>query len=103
MNYVAAFFAGAFLCNTLPHLLCGLQGQPFPTPFAKPPGKGDSSPLVNFLWGFFNLAVGIALLIWEPVTVGFTPDFATLSAGFLAIGMMTSLHFGNVRKNRTAK
>jgi hypothetical protein len=103
MNYVAAFFAGAFPCNTLPHLLCGLQGQPFSTPFAKPPGKGDSSTLMNFLWGSLNLAVGIDLLIGEPVTVGFTSDFAALSAGFLVIGMMTSLHFGNVRKNRTVK
>jgi hypothetical protein len=49
MNSVALFFAGAFLCNSIPHLTKGLQGEPFPSPFAKPPGKGNSSPLVNFL------------------------------------------------------
>ncbi len=36
MDYIAVFFAGAFLCNSLPHLACGLSGAPFPTPFAKP-------------------------------------------------------------------
>ena len=57
MHYVAAFFAGAFLCNCIPHLDCGLRGAPFPTPFAKPRGIGDSSPLINVLWGFF---IGVA-------------------------------------------
>ena len=40
LNYIALFFAGAFLCNAIPHLVAGLQGQPFPSPFAKPPGRG---------------------------------------------------------------
>ena len=62
MNYAATFLAGAFLCNCIPHLGAGLQGIPFPTPFAKPRGIGNSSPLVNFLWGVFNLCVGLYLL-----------------------------------------
>lgn len=45
MIHLAPFFAGAFLCNALPHLAAGLQGRPFPTPFATPHGVGDSPPL----------------------------------------------------------
>jgi hypothetical protein len=100
MNYVAEFFAGAFLCNCLPHLLCGLQGSPFPSPFSKPRGVGDSSPLVNFLWGALNLLIGLVLLFRNPVVIGLNGDFIALIVGFLALGVQLSLHFGKVRKNR---
>lgn len=103
MNSIALFFAGAFLCNGLPHLSSGLQGQPFPSPFAKPMGIGDSSPPVNFLWGFFNFLVGIALLSRHPLAVGFNPDFLALIVGILAMGAQLSLHFGKVRRSRSAK
>jgi hypothetical protein len=39
-QYLAAFFAGAFLANTVPHFVKGISGDKFPTAFAKPPGKG---------------------------------------------------------------
>jgi hypothetical protein len=103
MHYIADFFAGAFLCNSLPHLLCGLQGMPFPSPFAKPPGRGDSSPIVNVLWGSFNLLLGLALLSWHPVTIGLNPDFAVLGVGFLVLGIQLAWHFGKVQKNRSGK
>jgi len=64
MNYVAVFFAGAILCNCIPHLTAGLQGVPFPTPFARPRGVGTSSPFANFLWGAFNLGAGLAIHGW---------------------------------------
>jgi len=56
-TYLAYFFGGAFLSNTLPHLINGVSGRPFQSPFAKPPGEGLSSSTVNVLWGLFNLAV----------------------------------------------
>ena len=49
--YVAYFFGGAFLVNAVPHFVNGVSGRSFPTPFASPPGKGLSSPMVNVLWG----------------------------------------------------
>jgi len=103
LGYAADFFAGAFLCNCLPHLICGLQGAPFPSPFSKPRGIGDSSPLVNFLWGAFNLFVGLLLLSWNPVAIGFHLDFAALIAGFLALGVQLSVHFAKVRKGGFTK
>ena len=97
MRYVAVFFAGAFLCNSLPHLACGLSGAPFPTPFAKPHGVGNSSPAVNFFWGAFNFFAGLYLLTAHPVTVGANADFLVLLAGVLLLGWYTSVHFGRVR------
>ncbi len=102
MNYVVIFFAGAFLCNSIPHLACGLQGEPFPTPFAKPRGVGDSSAFVNFLWGSFNFIVGLSLLSSHPVTPELNPDFIALIAGALAIGAYLSLHFAKVRLDKQA-
>jgi hypothetical protein len=100
MEYVAYFFAGAFLCNCVPHLVCGVQGSSFPTPFAKPHGVGLSSPLMNFAWGFFNLIVGL-LLLWKwPVQIGLNASFLVFLVGVGVIGAFTSVHFGKVRSNR---
>jgi hypothetical protein len=60
-NYLAAFFAGAFLTNAIPHFVNGVSGDAFPTPFATPHGVGLSSPLVNVLWALFNLLIGYLL------------------------------------------
>ena len=103
LGCIADFFAGAFLCNALPHLLCGVQGTPFPSPFSKPRGIGDSSPLINFLWGAFNLLVGGLLLSRNPVAISLSFHFAALVVGFLALGVQLSLHFGKVRQGRSTK
>jgi hypothetical protein len=102
MDYVASFFAGAFLCNCIPHLACGLRGETFPTPFARPRGRGPSAPIVNFLWGAFNFLIGIYLLARHPVAVGLEPDFIALVLGALALGIYLSLHFGKVRQENSA-
>ena len=61
-HYVAYFFGGAFLANTLPHLINGVSGNAFQSPFASPPGVGLSSSMVNVLWGLFNLAIAYLLI-----------------------------------------
>ncbi len=100
MNEIALFFAGAFLCNAIPHLAAGVRGEPFPTPFAKPPGKGDSSPLVNVLWGSLNLLIAVLLFANFPFVVGLNLDFVVLCAGFLVSGIFLAIHFGKVRKGK---
>jgi len=60
---VAYFFGGVFLANFTPHFVAGVSGRAFPTPFAKPPFRGLSSPVVNILWGQFNLVVAYVLLV----------------------------------------
>src|SRR4051812_42612415 len=60
---VACFFGGVFLANFTPHFVAGVSGRAFHTPFAKPPVRGLSSPVVNMLWGLFNLGVAYLLLV----------------------------------------
>ncbi len=61
-HLVAYFFGGVSLANTIPHLVNGISGLPFQSPFASPPGQGLSSSTVNVLWGMFNLAVAYGLI-----------------------------------------
>lgn len=78
------FFGGAFLANFVPHFVAGVSGRWFPSPFAKPPFRGLSSPGVNVLWGLSNLAVACVLL----VVVG------QLELGRAAHVAVTALGFG---------
>lgn len=98
---LALFFAGALLCNCVPHLAAGLQGLPFPTPFATPHGVGDSPPLVNVLWGFLNLLLGASLAVRHPTPLAANLGTVALVAGALALGLFAALHFGAVRRAKT--
>lgn len=100
MHYVTVFFYGMLFCNAVPHLVCGLQGKPFPTPFAKPRGVGFSSPPVNFVWGFANLAVALVLLARRPLTLASRADLASFLIGILVIGLYLARHFGTVQADR---
>ncbi|MDD2704212.1 MAG: hypothetical protein PHU07_02615 [Acidocella sp.] len=59
---VSSFLAGRLICNAVPHLVAGLRGEAFPTPFAKPGGIGLSTPLVNVVWSWINLFFGLAIM-----------------------------------------
>ena len=91
-HYVGAFFAGALFANTVPHFVKGICGDKFPTPFAKPPGKGLSSAPVNTVWALFNLAVGLVLWhVSKPCSsYGLMAAFAV---GFAGLGLQMSAHF----------
>jgi hypothetical protein len=94
-HYIAYFFGGAVLINAVPHLVSGLMGKPFQSPFAKPPGEGLSSATVNVLWGFFNLAIGYLLICRVgEFDVRSTSHVATAALGGLIIGTLTGRHFG---------
>jgi hypothetical protein len=97
-HYIALLFAGAFLCNCIPHLVAGLQGMPFPTPFARPRGVGSSSPFVNFLWGGLNCAIGLWILSRQPFAVAPNGEVFAFASGVLLLGSYLSRHFGKVRK-----
>lgn len=97
MGLVLLFLSGALLCNAIPHLARGLCGDPFPSPFAKPSGVGNSSPLVNVLWGSANLFAGAALMIaWLPAQ-SLLPGLGVAALGWLASGVFAARHFGAVR------
>jgi hypothetical protein len=92
-HYIAAFFAGAFLANFVPHFVNGISGDPFPSPFSDPPGKGLSSPLVNVLWACFNLAVGYLLLGASKTTMQNRWAMLTIFLGIVLISVQLSLAF----------
>ena len=62
-SVAACFFGGAFLANFFPHFIAGMSGRRFYSPFAKPPFRGLSSPVVNVLYALFNIAVAYGLLV----------------------------------------
>jgi hypothetical protein len=94
-HYVAWFFGGAFLANTLPHLINGISGNAFQSPFASPPGKGLSSSTVNVLWGSFNLLVAYLLIrCVGSFNLRETLDVLVFGAGFLLMSLMLARAFG---------
>jgi hypothetical protein len=96
-HYVAYFFSGAFLVNAVPHLVNGLSGRGFPSPFASPPGKGESSALVNVLWGGLNLVVGYLLVCHVgEFHIRNELDALVLGMGGLLMAIMLSRAFGRI-------
>lgn len=94
-HYLAYFFGGAFLANAIPHLVVGVTGHPFQSPFATPPGEGLSPAWVNVLWGSANLFFAYLLLErvgnfelrrWRPVLAA--------GAGGLVMALMLARTFG---------
>jgi hypothetical protein len=94
-NYIACFFAGAFLANFVPHFVHGISGDRFPTPFAHPPGKGLSSSTVNVVWALFNLVVGYMLFRLGKVTSGDDLALVIFFGGIAAISSILSVRFAS--------
>jgi hypothetical protein len=96
-TYVAYFFGGVFLVNSVPHFTNGVSGRRLPTPFASPLGKGQSSPTVNVLWGAFNLAIGYLLVCRVG---GFnlhrTSEVLALGMGGLLMAVLLARLFGRL-------
>ena len=95
LDLIAYFFGGAFLANAAPHVVSGVMGQPFQSPFAKPPGQGLSSSTVNVLWGFFNLFLAYLLLCRVGrFDLRDTADAAAFGLGLLLISVASARLFG---------
>jgi hypothetical protein len=94
-HLVSYFFGGVFLANAVPHLVSGMMGRPFQSPFAKPPGQGFSSSTVNVLWGFFNAVVGYLLVVRVgSFELRSTTNVLALGVGVLLISLQMGRHFG---------
>jgi len=95
LDLVSYFFGGAFLANAVPHLVSGMMGRPFQSPFAKPPGQGLSSSTTNVLWGFFNLGVGYVLVYRVgEFDMRDAADVSALGLGLFLLAIFTARQFG---------
>ena len=92
---VSYFFGGVFGANAVPHLVAGVMGRPFQSPFAKPPGQGLSSSTTNVLWGFLNAVVAYLLLAHVGVFhLRTTSHILAFGSGALFISINLARHFG---------
>lgn len=95
LHDVSYLFGGVFLTNAIPHLVSGLMGRPFQSPFAKPPGQGLSSSTVNVLWGWCNVVVGYFLVFHVgEFNIHSVADVASIGVGGLLISLQAAHHFG---------
>ena len=98
--YLAYFFAGFFLANGVPHFVQGISGKKFPSPFASPPGRGESPPLVNALWGLANFFIGYTLIFEVgDFHFGMTRDVLMAALGALVISVILSITFRQARNS----
>lgn len=96
-HYIAYFFGGAFWVNAVPHFTNGLSGRAFPSPFASPPGQGESTAVVNVAWGAFNLLIGYALTVHVgDFRLRGTREMAIASLGGLLMALMLAKTFGQI-------
>lgn len=94
MDFFIAICIGFLVTNSLPHLIPGVHGKRFHSPFASPPVKGKSSAVVNVLWGVFNLALAYALFVWADVNLRNYVEGAGFLLGVLITGLVLAIVFG---------
>ncbi|MFH8249229.1 hypothetical protein ACH3VR_02520 [Microbacterium sp. B2969] len=95
LSVLRAAAGAALLVNAVPHGVAGVQGRPFPTPFADPPGVGLSAPGVNVAWSTANAVAGALLM-----ARGIRTPAEWVGAGIAASGMafILAFHFGDVMR-----
>ena len=99
MNVVLLFLVGIFFANGIPHFVHGVSGKRFPSPFAKPPGRGLSSAWVNALWGLLNFSIALALYKASgEFSVGMNAGFIAFAAGFAGMAVMLAVFFTGSEK-----
>ena len=100
MIYLAHFFAAFFLVNGIPHFVQGVSGSSFQSPFASPPGVGESSAIINVIWGFANFIIGYMLLFnFGNFIIGLNVDTFVTGFGALLTGVALAWHFQRVRNS----
>ncbi len=94
--YLACFFAGTLFANCIPHITHGVSGRRFPTPFATPPGEGESNAVTNVLWGALNLSGGYAFLVFAGSLRPLTYAVYVSGVGGLLMALYLAWHFGRI-------
>lgn len=103
MNLLWYFLAGVFYADAIPHMIKGITGQTHMTPF-----KRVSSPLLNVLWAFVNLAVALFLLGLASgkggVVLPWNANIGGATAIAFALGVfLTAVYLANFWSNPNAR
>jgi hypothetical protein len=97
VNAIGWFFCGVLLVNVLPHLIRGISGDKFPSPFAKPHGKKLSSPTSNVIWAFINLSIFLTIFYFNRFS--FTAIYGLIMLiGAFAMAIYLSRYFADKDK-----
>ena len=95
MNYVLLFVAGAAAANGIPHVVKGITGERWWTPFGWRDGhRVKSSPVLNVLWGALNWLIAFGLFsrtLRVPLT---SAHLATVGAGGLLLSLALARSWG---------
>jgi len=95
-HYLSYFFGGAFLANSIPHMVSGIMGRAFQTPFAHPRGQGLSTSTTNVVWGFFNITIGYLLVLHVGnFDIHNCVEVGTLGVGAFTISFILAKRFGH--------
>ncbi|AZG44589.1 hypothetical protein [Gordonia insulae] len=100
-HHVIAGATGAVAVNVVPHLAHAVAGKPFPTPFADPPGVGDSPPGLNVVWASMNATAAAALLRVERNRLDRPVFWGAFGLGASAAALGLRSYFGRVRGTST--
>jgi hypothetical protein len=92
-HFIIAFLAGVFFINSLPHFLNGISGNYFTSPFADPPGKGLSPPIINVIWGTINFIISFLLFYFGKITKQKKYIWIAVFTGALATAVLLALYF----------
>jgi hypothetical protein len=96
--YLAYLLAGVLLANSVPHFVYGITGRRFQSPFALPPGVGESSAVVNVVWGLVSFFAGYALIFGVgEFAIGLTRSALMVGIGAAVAAIGLALYFGQVR------
>jgi hypothetical protein len=87
---VEAFFSGALLFNSIPHLVQGICGRNHMTPFSR-----SSGPVINVVWAWINMALGIWLFNSSTVLCCHSPALAAFAAGAFLISLSLAKFWSN--------
>jgi len=99
---IACFFTGVFFTNAVPHFVHGVSGDRFPTPFAKPPGRGLSSPFLNVIWALINLVAGTLCAYGAGLPEVPAVGIVVLFAGIAAMAMRLSYALSKMRDGKNS-
>ncbi len=98
--YLAYLFAGVLLANGVPHFVQGVSGRRFPSPFATPPGVGESSAVVNVVWGLINFVIGYVLIFGVgDFALGFTRASLMVGLGAAITAVALARYFGRLGRS----